>query len=165
MKLFKTLCILLSATMIVSTSAAQQKGDQAIGAGLSYITGDGYTSGGITVNYRYCLSDAFRLEPGFTFYFPNDRWSMWETGLNFHFLFKPDPYITLYPVLGLGITGAYYGGPTVASNDFSETSFAYSLGAGADYRIDDDKTVWMQYQFKISRFERSAISLGISFRW
>ena len=121
----KILTILM--LLCLSMGAMAQKGDASIGANLLYGTD---TNLGIAAKMRYNVTDQFRVEPAFEYFFKHDYVSMWDLGANLHYVFPVTDMIQVYPLAGVS-----YFKSKVHGQGFdveSDGKIGFNLGGGVD---------------------------------
>ena len=101
--------------MAMSLATFAQKGKSEVGINLdvapTFSTSPVSANLGIGAKYRYGISNRFRLDANFTYYFNSlteldndyyDRVSMFDISVNAHYLIKLNDKMTFYPLAGLG---------------------------------------------------------------
>ena len=110
----KKLLIVMCAFMM-ALGAYAQKGKSEVGINLdlapTFSTDPASANLGIGAKYRYGISNKFRLDAHFTYYFPSvteldaekyDKISMFDISVNIQYLIKFKERFTFYPLAGLG---------------------------------------------------------------
>jgi len=168
--------IIAFAMLYVVNVQAQEKGDMAAGADLVYGTGDSFSNYGIGAKFRWSYSDQIRLEPSFTYYMEKDNISMWDLSVNAHYLL-PVNKLFVYPLAGIGVLGTEatveipnmsYGGIIVpgSSNNTSSSDFAFNLGGGIEYPINENLSANFELKYKIAPdWNRTLLSAGIAYKF
>lgn len=172
--------VLFMAVMLMAafTLQAQEKGDMAAGANLSYGTKDGYNNFGVGAKFQYNLTDALRLEPSATYFFKKDYLSMWDINVNLHYLFPLGEKFSIYPLAGVSLLGAKADyddwvddvleewGVEGGGGSSSETKFGANLGAGAQYWLTSGFALTFEVKYQlVSDFDRPVFTLGGAFRF
>ena len=124
----KILTILM--LLCLSMGAMAQKGDASIGANLLYGTD---TNLGIAAKMRYNVTDQFRVEPAFEYFFKHDYVSMWDLGANLHYVFPVSDVINVYPLAGLAYFKSKVSGHGYEAS--SDGKVGFNLGAGVDFPL------------------------------
>ena len=165
--LHKIALMVTIAVMLSMAINAQEKGDMAAGVNLVLGTGSNsgvnYTNIGIGMNFLYNVTNPFRMEASFTYFFEKDFVSMWDFSLNGHYLLTITDQVTVYPLAGLGVLGAKkdYG---LGSN--SDTYVCVNLGGGVDFKLTDQFVFNAGLKYKIvNEWNRLMLSAGILYRF
>jgi outer membrane protein X len=179
---FKRVAIVAIALVTMSVAAsAQEKGDMAAGANLAVGMGDSFTNFGLGAKFQYNVINPLRLEAAFTYFLPKKQGisglaessiSMWDLGVNAHWLFPVASKIAVYPLAGLGLLG------TSASADVdlgewgsydasaSASEFGFNLGGGIDLKLAEKLILNAEAKYKIGgTWKRFIISVGVAFRF
>ena len=152
----------------VGVQAQTEKGDMAAGGNLSIGFGDSYTNFGLGAKFQYNVIDNLRLEPTVNYYFKKDYTSMWDLGVNAHYLFSVGDKLNFYPIVGLGVMGAKLSYDDGYGNEYkdSATKFMVNLGAGAEYMLTSNVSVNFEYKYRIcSDMNRSLLTLGVAYHF
>ena len=160
MKKFLVLLVCLCAC--VATSFAQ-KGESALGLNLNY---GNDTNLGMGVKYQYCITDNFRIEPAFNYYFKNDYVSMWDLGANLHYLFPVAEKVTVYPLGGLGYANAtaHTSDLIGGADNVSDGKIAINLGAGVDFKVASNLKLNVEAKYQIiDSYNQLVVSAGVAF--
>lgn len=103
--------------MMLSIGAFAQKGKSEVGINIdlapTFSTEPASVNLGVGAKYRYGISNKFRLDANFTYYFQSltelepeigdyDKISMFDISVNVHYLLKLNEKMTFYPLAGLG---------------------------------------------------------------
>jgi outer membrane protein X len=178
----KRVAIAVIALVTMSVAArAQEQGDMAAGANLTVGMGDSFTNFGMGAKFQYNVINPLRLEAAFTYFLPKKQGvsglaesslSMWDLGVNAHWLFPVASKITVYPMAGLGLLGTSasaevdlgefgsYGGSASASE------FGFNLGGGVDFKLTDKLILNAEAKYKIGgTWKRFLMSAGVACRF
>jgi outer membrane protein X len=193
----KVLAIALIALVMSGFSAfAQEAGDKAVGINLGIGTGnvdkvfeENLTNIGIGAKFQYNLTAPVRVEGAFNYYFKKDylniigdisllKVSMWDLGVNAHYLFPVIDKVNVYPLVGIGVAGYNTSSPLAAllddddENPFengNETTPFANIGAGAEYGLTDQINVNLELKYRINFKEdfanRFLISVGVAYKF
>lgn len=166
----KKLLLIAAIALFGMTAQAQtEKGDMAAGINLSMGTGDGLTNIGIGAKYQWTIVNNFRLEPAFNYFLKKDYVSMWDLGVNAHYLFGLGDKFTIYPLAGLGVQGvkvSYDLGEWGLGGGSSDTKFGFNLGAGAEYMVSSAISIGLEFKYKIvADWNRAVFSLGATYHF
>lgn len=182
----------------MSATAFAQKGESRVGLNLnvSPLMEDGVslTNFGIAAKYQYGVTNHLRLEAAVGYDFKADEVSVFEAGVNAHWLFKIGEKFKIYPIVGVGYAningyisydeddhdwnGAMdnynkYFAPSTRSyddddDDYSESAnkFYYNLGAGFEYDITSRISACVEVKWQgMQWFNRLPITIGASYRF
>ena len=177
-KLLFTLCAIL-----LSVGAYAQKGQSAVGLNLNASPlmekGVSLTNFGLSAKYQYGITDAVRAEATLGYDFKAKGASLFEAGVNAHYLFKISEKAKIYPIVGLGYANIKAGGwydyddnsrssRHDDDDDYSATTskFYFNAGAGAEYALTShlSANIEIKYQY-IKMFSRLPISLGVTYKF
>lgn len=165
----KLLFIAVLALLGMTAQAQTEKGDMAAGLNLGMGMGDGFTNIGIGAKYQWTIVNNLRLESAFNYYLKKDFISMWDLGINAHYLFSLSDKFVIYPLAGLGVLGvkaSYDLGEWGGSASASDTNFAINLGAGAEYLISPAISLGLEFKYKIaSNWNRALFSIGAAYHF
>ncbi len=169
--LLKLICVAFF-TITATTVMAQQKGEMAAGINLAYGTGDSYSNFGIGAKFQWNVIDKLRLEPSFTYFLKKDYVSMWDLGVNVHYLFPISDKLVLYPLAGVGVLGSKYSATAdlgewgTYGGSSSDSEFGFNLGAGADLKLTDKLFLNVELKYKIGDvWNRFIASAGIGYKF
>lgn len=87
----------------IGAYAQTQQGQSSFGFNLGYNFND-VGNATIGIDYRYCVTDAFRLTPSITHLVKNDGLSAWAIDMNAHYVFKLSEMFGFYPLAGLSLS-------------------------------------------------------------
>ena len=87
----------------IGAYAQTQQGQSSFGFNLGYNFND-VGNATISIDYRYCVTDAFRLTPSITHLVKNDGLSAWAIDMNAHYVFKLSEMFGFYPLAGLSLS-------------------------------------------------------------
>lgn len=170
-KIIKTVMAVVIALFATTPVLAQEKGEMAVGGGVSVATGDSYTNVGLGAKFQWNPINNLRLEPSFNYFFKKDYLSTWDLSANLHYLIPVGEVVTLYPLAGVGIQNVgldadvdlgYWG---KYSFNESDTHFAFNLGAGADIKLSDNWNLNFEFKYKIADLDRAVFSLGVAYKF
>jgi len=175
---FRKAVLALSVVSIFSATSisAQEKGDMAFGGHLMLALDDALPTAGIGPMFQINVSETFRLEGAFTYFFPKKEeirvWgtniettlNMWVFSVNGHYLFPISDKVVLYPLAGVSIVGlkatASGGGQSASASNDPENSSYINIGAGIQLNISDNARFNFEPKYLGGAF---MISAGIAF--
>lgn len=139
-----------------TASAHADKGQHAAGISFGYTVGPRNMNNlGLGVHYSYQLSDNFRIEPGFTYYFDTEKFAMKDLSLNAHYLFTTsNDKSHIYPLFGVTtLFGAEREYGEVGTENYHEKDaffrFGVNLGAGYQYDVNDDFALVVEAKYRL----------------
>lgn len=166
---------------MTSTVFAQKKGEMAAGLNLNIGTNSTLTNIGLGAKFQWNVIDNLRLEPNFNFYFGKDlglvKYNMWDLTVNAHYLFPlgMEKKFIIYPLAGIGVVGStvkytdIYPGDSadyIETRSVSESSFAFNIGAGAEYLISRKFSVGAEIKYQIvSGWSRPVFTIGAKYNF
>jgi outer membrane protein X len=168
MKFTKTIMLVVATAFAINVSA-QEKGDMAAGANFVLGSGDSFTNYGIGAKFQYNIMDPLRLEGAFTYFLKKDYITMWDLGVNAHWLFSVSDILNVYPLAGVGLLNYGYDldlglGAYGIDDSASTTDFAFSLGGGIDFKLTEKLMLNAELKYKLSgEWSRLLISAGITY--
>lgn len=161
-RIIQTLMVAILVVFASSPALAQEKGEMAVGGGLSVATGEDYTNFGIGAKFQWNPINNLRLEPSFNYFFKKDYHTIWDLSANVHYLFPVADKVTLYPLAGLGIQNV---GLDFAGFSDSETDVAFNIGAGVDIKLAENWMGNFEFKYKITDVNRAVFSLGVAYKF
>jgi outer membrane protein X len=173
--LLKRVAVIVIALVSMSVTAqAQDKGDIAVGVNAVLGSGESYTNFGIGAKLQYNIIKPIRLEGAFNYYPEKDLFSLWDLGLNVHYLIPVGEKLVFYPLAGVGVLGFKANIPTVdlgelgsvGGGSVSDSQVAYNVGAGVDFKLTEKLFLNLEAKYKISDgWNRFLVSAGAGFRF
>lgn len=156
----KTLAFLCAALLGIASGWAQiNQGDIAAGANLVY--GSKIENIGLGAKFQYTVIDHVRAEVGFNYFFKKHHQSMWDVNLNAHYLINVyQDRVLLYPIAGLSFASV--------ENEFDKdiNRIGLNLGAGAQYMLNDNVGVTLEYRHSIMKdIDQGVIGLGVNYKF
>lgn len=126
--------------------AKSMAGTMAVGTQLGYAGyGDGYNPFGIGAKFQYGLTDAFRGELSYNYWFPKDKVGSWDANLNFHYLVDLADNMKVYPLAGVTLVGFH--GDNVAS----DKPIGFNVGAGIQYMVSQDIFLFAEAKYQSAK--------------
>ncbi len=139
----KKLFLVLSMICLSLTVFAQaDKGRSSFGFNLGYAFDSEQATLGL--DYRYCLTDEVRLNPGLTYLVKNNGLSAWMIDVNAHYVFKLSSMFGFYPLAGLSMSfwdSEYW-------RD-GETRFGANIGLGAEVYATREFSIGLEAKYNI----------------
>jgi outer membrane protein X len=169
----KALAFMFAAILCIATCSAQlYKGDIAAGANLVY--GSHIESLGLGAKFQYTIIDHVRAEVGFNYFFKKDFHTMWDANLNAHYLINVyQEKLLLYPIAGLCFASVSFDEKGAmkkwdyVGDDYNDTNrFGLNLGAGAEYLINENIGVTLEYRHTIMKdIDQGVIGVGVNYKF
>lgn len=184
----KKLFVLLSFIAFGVGSAWGQQGEKTVSVNLGYGTGSLHKSFKVGAEFRYNLTDAIRLAPGFDYFLKSDGLGLWSASVNGHYLFsiKSVDGLKVYPLVGLTMLGTtgLGGNVDLGDEDYSDiprfedytdgakesggnsTNFGANLGVGVQYPIlsNLDLGFEIKYQF-VKDYDQVVFGINAAYRF
>lgn len=152
-KLVMILLLLVSGWGI--TSAQTGQGVSSLGFNIGY----GFDSENATlgVDYRYCITDAIRLNPGLTYFVKNDGLSAWAIDLNAHYVVKLSEMFGFYPLAGLDLSFWKLG-------SHNETRLGANIGLGGEVYATNNLSVGLEVKYNIIKdFDQALLGVRVGY--
>ncbi len=132
--------LLVIASGLGVASAQTGQGSQAVGFKLGY----GFDSKNTTlgIDYRYCITDEVRLNPGLTYLTKHKGLSAWMLDMDVHYVVKIDEMFGFYPLGGLSLS-FWDCGPADA------TRFGANVGLGGEVYATNNLSVGLEFKYNI----------------
>lgn len=173
----KLLLLVMIAIFAAGSMQAQtEKGDMAMGVNITPAFGNHWTTVGIGLKYQYNIIDHLRMEPTINYYFKKDYTTVWDLGVNFHWVFDvPVENLYVYPIAGIGIASlkddvdgflsdVNGASGSIVGRDF--THFAVNLGAGVEYKFTEKISANFEYKRRISSgLGQNLLSIGVGYHF
>lgn len=117
--------------------AQNRQGQSSFGFAVGY----GFDSENPTlgVDYRYCVTDEFRLGPSFTYLVKNHGFDAWMLDVNAHYLVQLSDMFSFYPLGGVSLSRW--------AGDF--TRFGLNIGLGGEVYATDKISVGLEVKYNI----------------
>ena len=103
----KRLSFILMALIMASGITFAQQGESAVSVNLGYGSGSFHKAFKVGAEYKYNITDAIRIAPGFDYFFKSDGIGLWSANVNGHYLFdiKGAEGLKIYPLFGFTLLG------------------------------------------------------------
>jgi len=149
--------------MFATSAFAVQRGDFAIGGNLLFGAGNNFSHAGVGAKVSYNITDPIRAVAEFDFFLrsSNSQWT--DISLYGHYLFFVSDRVILFPAVGVGLLRQ---NTRFGSTNFVNNSFAFSLGGGIEYVLNNNFSLIGEYRLKLfDGFNRSNIVVGVAYRF
>lgn len=158
-KLFALLCV----AALGIGSAFAQAGRLGLGGNLVY--GTEVENVGIGAKFQIGITDNWRAETSFNYFFENDNFHMWELNLNAHYLFHVAPSFAVYPLSGLTyVSPVYSHGPL--GDHKSDGKFGVNLGGGCEYMVTSNLGLNAEIKYSlVSDYDQAVFGVGVVYKF
>lgn len=142
---------------VITVTASAQRGTQSVGLALGYAFDTNNAT--IALDYRYNITDEWRLAPSIGVYVKNDHISAWAIDMNAHYVFKLSEMVGFYPLAGLSLS--FW---DVYKHD--TTRFGANLGLGAELYATDNITVGIEAKYNIIKhYDQANLAVRIGYNF
>lgn len=157
----KLILLIVMAVFGLAGYAQTQAGRSSVGFNIGY----GFDSKNATlgVDYRYCITDAVRLNPSITGFVKNDGVSAWAIDLNAHYVVKLSEMFGFYPLAGLDLSFWKFSAEDYSVN---RTRFGANVGLGGEVYATQNLSVGLEVKYNIIKdYDQAllAVRVGYSF--
>lgn len=157
----KLMVMLMLMVISVGAFAQTQRGQSSFGLNIGY----GFDPGNATLglDYRYCVTDEFRLSPSLTYLVKNDGLSAFAIDMNAHYVFKLSDMFGFYPLAGLNLSfwKASYGGYSA-----NETRLGANIGLGGEVYATDQISVGLEAKYNIVKdFSQPMLAVRVGYNF
>ena len=129
----------------IGAYAQTQQGQSSFGFNLGYNFND-VGNATIGIDYRYCVTDAFRLTPSITHLVKNDGLSAWAIDMNAHYVFKLSEMFGFYP--------------------WDATRFGANIGLGGEVYATDRVSVGLEAKYNIIKdLDAAALAVRVGYNF
>ncbi|WP_298552342.1 outer membrane beta-barrel protein [uncultured Parabacteroides sp.] len=155
----KKLIVMLMLTLFsIGAYAQTQQGQSSFGFNLGYNFND-VGNATLGIDYRYCVTDAFRLTPSITHLVKNDGLSAWAIDMNAHYVFKLSEMFGFYPLAGLSLS-FWKAGP------WDATRFGANIGLGGEVYATDRVSVGLEAKYNIIKdLDAAALAVRVGYNF
>ena len=138
---------------VITMSASAQAGTQSVGFSLGCAFDTNSTT--IGVDYRYNITDAWRLAPSVSRYIQHDAWVI---DANVHYVFRLSEMFGFYPLAGLNLS--------FWDSKYDPISFGANLGMGAELYATEKITIGLEAKYNISvDYDQPSLALRIGYNF
>lgn len=146
----------------IGAYAQTQQGQSSLGFSLGYNFND-VGNATVGLDYRYCVTDEFRLTPSLTYLVKNNNLSAWAIDMNAHYVFKLSDMFGFYPLAGLSMSFWKLSGYHFSNN---ETRFGANIGLGGEVYATDKVTVGLEAKYNIIKdFDAAALAVRVGYNF
>lgn len=152
----KLIVLLLLVVCGMGAYAQTEAGRSSVGFNIGY----GFDSKNATlgVDYRYCITDAIRLNPALTAFVKNDGTSAWAIDLNAHYVVKLSEMFGFYPLAGLDLS--FWKRDMGNDLSINKTRFGANIGLGGEVYATQNLSVGLEVKYNIIKDYDQAL-LGV----
>ena len=141
---------------VITMSASAQAGSQSVGLSLGYAFDTNNTT--IGVDYRYNITDEWRLAPSVSRYIQHDYIDAWVIDANVHYVFRLSEMVGFYPLAGLSLS--------FWDIQYDSTRFGANLGLGSELYATENITIGLEAKYNIvSDFGQPNVALRIGYNF
>lgn len=161
--------ICLMAVLGMTAFAQNQQGKSSFGFTVGY--GFDTENATLGVDYRYCITDEFRLGPSITHFVKNDGLKGWMLDMNAHYVVRLSDMFGFYPLAGLSLS--FW--DVNASYDYSDvrlvvdedwTRFGANIGLGGEVYATDQITVGLEVKYNIIKdFDQAMFGVRVGYNF
>jgi len=144
------------AVVSMTAFAQNQQGKSSFGFTVGY----GFDSENATlgVDYRYCITDEFRLGPSITHLVKNDGLKGWMLDMNAHYVVRLNDMFGFYPLGGLSLSFWDAGG------NADWTRFGANIGLGGEVYATNQITVGLEVKYNIIKdFDQAMFGVRVGY--
>ena len=141
----------------IGAYAQTQQGQSSFGFNLGYNFND-VGNATIGIDYRYCVTDAFRLTPSITHLVKNDGLSAWAIDMNAHYVFKLSEMFGFYPLAGLSLS-FWKAGP------WDATRFGANIGNEDEEEEDEEEEERKRKYNIIKDLDAAALAVRVGYNF
>lgn len=159
--------ICLMAVVSLTAFAQNQQGQSSFGLNVGY--GFEWKNATLGVDYRYCITDEFRLGPSITHLVKNDGLKAWMIDMNAHYVVRLNDMFGFYPLAGLSLSfwnasANYHFGDVHISGDEDWTRLGANLGLGGEVYATDQITVGLEVKYNIVKdFDQAMFAVRVGY--
>ena len=163
-KSMKKLIVMLMLTLFsIGAYAQTQQGQSSFGFNLGYNFND-VGNATIGIDYRYCVTDAFRLTPSITHLVKNDGLSAWAIDMNAHYVFKLSEMFGFYPLAGLSLS--FWNWDAGHGLSHNETRLGANIGLGGEVYATDRISVGLEAKYNIIKdLDAAALAVRVGYNF
>ena len=161
-KSMKKLIVMLMLTLFsIGAYAQTQQGQSSFGFNLGYNFND-VGNATIGIDYRYCVTDAFRLTPSITHLVKNDGLSAWAIDMNAHYVFKLSEMFGFYPLAGLSLS--FWNWDAGHGLSHNETRLGANIGLGGEVYATDNLSIGLEVKYNIIKdFDQAMLGVRVGY--
>ncbi len=148
--------IMLAAISSLTAVAQTKQGDSSVGLNVGYAFDSENAT--IGVDYRYNVTNEFRLAPGLTYLAKDHGLSAFMFDMNAHYVFEMSDKFGFYPLGGLSLS-FWDGG-------HSYTRFGLNLGLGGEVYATKEITVGLEAKYNIiADFDQAYMAVRVAYNF
>lgn len=146
-------------TLLSVFNANAEQGD--ISAAAQFVYASKHSMAGLGAQVQFEPLTNFRIAPEFIYFFENNHRSALNANLNLHYVIRTSSSFSIYPLVGFS-----YGNYKVDSTlgDFSDDRCGANVGAGAEYRVQQNFYFFSEERFQIMKDNNQSVTvLGLKY--
>jgi len=158
--------IILVTLAVISLGAYAQTGHSSFGFNVGY--GFDTKNATLGLDYRYNITDEFRLGPSLTHFVKNDGLSAWAIDVNAHYVVKLNEMFGFYPLGGLSLSFWKASGhvPIFGKVSANETRFGANVGLGGEVYATQQVTVGLEFKYNIIKdFDQAMFAVRVGYNF
>jgi outer membrane protein X len=169
---------------LATLGASAQAGDVAFGVnlGVAPVLEDGasVTNIGLGAKVQLGITDPIRVEVAANYWFKDNYFSVFDLGLNGHYLIPVADRFKLYPLVGIGYgrvkasvdsdddiwdySPSRAGGHVTWSSSINR--FLFNVGIGGEYAVSSRVSIGAEFKYQYMKdFSRMPISVGLTYKF
>lgn len=159
----KKLMVMMMLIIFSAGAYAQtQLGQSSFGLNIGY--GFDTKNATLGIDYRYNVTDEFRLTPSITHFVKNDGLSAWAIDMNAHYVFKLSDMFGFYPLGGLSLS--FWKGDAKGFGPYNYTRFGANIGLGGEVYATSQITVGLEAKYNIIKdFDQAMLAVRVGYNF
>lgn len=153
--------LLISVVMIFISLRIQaqiQKGRYSLGYSVGYTTAT--KTGLLNADFRYCLTNAFRISPSISQFVNDDGYKGSQFDTNFHYVIALNDVYAIYPLVGVNFSYWDYYDKKAKSYRKGESYWGPNVGFGVEIYVVDELVVGLDVKYNIPK-KHDQLLLGL----
>lgn len=162
--------------LLLTISAVSAYGQGKFAVGINGLYGTQIKSFAVGAKVQYDITNHFRAEDAFNYFFKKDGVSMWENNVNVHYLFYLGEKFRIYPLAGFTIVGTKIDTKSAVPAEYqqyigdagksSKTYFGGNVGGGIEYLITPHLAVGVEGKYSIVKdVDQGVFGLGVTYKF
>lgn len=148
----------------LNLSAQLKKGAQTLGYSIGFTTAT--KSGIMNADYRYSLTDAFRIAPSVSRLIKDSGYKGWLLDTNLHYLITPHKGYAFYPLVGLSFSYWDYYDKEKKKYSKGESFWGPNVGLGTEVYIVDELILGLDLKYNIiKKHDQALVAFRIAYHF
>lgn len=148
--------ICLMAVVSMTAFAQNRQGQSSLGFNVGY--GFDTENASLGVDYRYCVTDEFRLGPSLTHMVKSNGLKGWMLDMNAHYIVRLSDMFGFYPLGGLSLS--FWD----AGKHLDWTRFGANIGLGGEVYATSEITVGLEVKYNIVKdFDQAMFAVRVGY--